>query len=41
MSLSLNTFTLLFAAQISLILGLLLLRAKKVRVHGEKDSQSR
>jgi hypothetical protein len=34
MSFTANSIAILFAAQISMILGLLLLRAKKVRVEG-------
>ena len=41
MALSLNNLAILFAAQISLILGLLLLRAKTVRGHGKKVSQKK
>jgi hypothetical protein len=36
MSFTANSIAILLAAQISLILGLLLLRAKKVRVAGSK-----
>jgi len=39
MSLSLHNLAILFAAQLSLMLGLLLLRATRVRVHGKKVSQ--